>query len=107
MVTDFSGFAIAAILAQLYIAERAAGLAEATDAVGGDGELPSTIIEKGVVWQPRLFDSVTQAGEHTEEGDRATSRWHHVAFRSRQVTPAERNYGTGEPELLAIAMACK
>ncbi|KAI9780907.1 MAG: hypothetical protein M1816_002628 [Peltula sp. TS41687] len=104
MVIDSSGFAIAAILSQLYVVEQATGLAEATDAIGRDGESSSTRIEKVVVWQPHLFDSVTQAGKHTEGGDKATSRWHSVAFWSRQMTPAEQNYGTGEQELLAIVV---
>ena len=35
-----------------------------------------------------------------------TRHWHPVAFWSRKKTPAERNYGIGESEMLAIVEAC-
>ena len=44
MVTDSSGFAVAAILSQLYIVERAMRLTEATDAVSGNDKSASTRI---------------------------------------------------------------
>ncbi|KAI9784868.1 MAG: hypothetical protein M1816_000713 [Peltula sp. TS41687] len=87
MVTDSSVFAIAATLSQLYVAERAAGLAEATHAVGGDGESPSTRIEKGVEERWTVAASILLAGtggrthqvqrhtvEETAEGEEAYSR---------------------------------
>ncbi len=36
-----------------------------------------------------------------------TGHWHPVAFWSRKKSPAERNYGIGESEMLAIVEACK
>ena len=36
-----------------------------------------------------------------------TVHWHLVAFWSRKKSPAERNYGIGESEMLAIVEACK
>ena len=36
-----------------------------------------------------------------------TGQWHPVAFWSRKMAPAERNYGVGESEMLAIVEACK
>ncbi len=36
-----------------------------------------------------------------------TGHWHPVAFRSRKKSSAERNYGIGESEMLAIVEACK
>lgn len=39
--------------------------------------------------------------------DKSQMHWHPVAFWSRKMTPAERNYDTGDTELLAIVMSCK
>ncbi len=36
-----------------------------------------------------------------------TGHWHPVAFWSRKKSTAERNYGIGESEMLAIVEACK
>lgn len=35
------------------------------------------------------------------------AHWHPVAFWSRKMTPAERNYGAGDMEMLAIVAACR
>ena len=37
----------------------------------------------------------------------ATGQWHLVAFWSCKMAPAEKNYGVGEAEMLAIVEACK
>jgi transposase InsO family protein len=39
--------------------------------------------------------------------DPKQAHWHPVAFWSRKMTPAERNYGVGDMEMLAIVMAFK
>ena len=39
--------------------------------------------------------------------NREQAHWHPVAFWSRKMTPAERNYGVGDMEMLAIVMAFK
>ena len=39
--------------------------------------------------------------------DPRQAHWHPVAFWSRKMTPAERNYGVGDMEMLAIVMAFK
>ena len=39
--------------------------------------------------------------------DPKQAHWHPVAFYSRKMTPAERNYGTGDAEMLAIVTAFK
>lgn len=36
-----------------------------------------------------------------------TGHWHPIPFWSRKKSPAERNYGIGESEMLAIVEACK
>ena len=54
----------------------------------------------GILSQP----SRTTPGVETEEED---GHWHPVAFWSRTMTVAERNYGTEGTELLAIVMSCK
>ena len=38
-------------------------------------------------------------------GDQARQEWKPVAFYSRKLTPAEKNYGTGDSEMLAIVEA--
>ena len=45
--------------------------------------------------------------QRADRDDKSQMHWHPVAYWSRKMTPAERNYDTGDAELLAIVMSCK
>ncbi len=46
---------------------------------------------------------------HGAKGSKLTNKghWHPVAFWSRSMLPAERNYAVGDQEMLAIVMSCR
>ncbi len=51
-------------------------------------------------------DGAEGAGRGKGKGRAGKGHWHPVAFWSRSMAPAERNYTVGDQEMLAIVMSC-
>jgi hypothetical protein len=52
-------------------------------------------------------DGAEGAGRGKGKGRAGKGHWHPVAFWSRSMAPAERNYTVGDQEMLAIVMSCR
>ncbi len=62
----------------------------------------------GIISQLAGSDRDQAAESSAPSGGKPSSRdWHPVAFWSRSMTPAERNYTVGDQEMLAIVMSCR
>jgi hypothetical protein len=57
--------------------------------------------------QDNVCEGANGAVRATGKGRTNKGHWHLVAFWSRSMSPAERNYAVGDQEMLAIVMSCR
>ena len=111
--TDSSGFALAGILSQpkLKADGVTAGITPDTGTTGRrqPAHAAGPLRVEADPAFPAYSDALVAESEDASEnaGPSPQIRWHPVAYWSRKMVDAERNYATGEQELLAIVMACK